>query len=164
MDDVCSSPPRSLQELAMEGQAVLESTIEAAHETLRSMNEVLCNPALWITAPQLADAAKVVEGLAAQPEAGSAALDEARVRLRSSTTALKSVITSIFNSPQMKEQEADPPNGVAEKCDPAAVEKLEQRVSDLREEVHNKNRVLKVLIDQLRELISDISMWQSPGF
>lgn len=176
----------------MDGQKVLEATVEAAHETLGSMNEVLCNPALWVTssssttttssstvqtagAPSVAAAdppdsaaAKVeankagaAEGLA-QQEAGWAALDEARLRLRSSATSLRTVITAIFNSPQMREQE-DPSNSLTDKSDPAEVERLEQRASELREEVVKKNKVVKFLIDQLRELISDISMWQSPG-
>lgn len=166
--------PKSLQGLSMEGQKVLEATVEAAHETLGSMNEVLCNPALWVTTsaaqPALAnsDGSSKVEGRQGgdgltQQEAGWAALDEARVRLKNSTTTLRGVITSIFNSPQMREQEADVSSIGTDKSDPVEVEKLEQRVSELREEVRKKNDVLKILIDQLRELIIDISMWQSPS-
>eukprot|EP00250_Pteridium_aquilinum_P035526 c9586_g1_i1 orf=591-1220(-) len=202
---VSPAAPKSLQELAMEGQKALEATVEAAHETLASMNEVLCNPALWSTssssiaatnstsgaigvtpassssgaAAQLAgsasaagdsteltasriDASKTgAEGLA-QQEAGWAALEDARLRLRSSAGSLRSVITSVFSSSQMREQE-DPSNSLSDKSDPAEVEKLEQQVLALREEVKNKNKVVKLLIDQLRELINDISMWQSPG-
>ncbi|KAI5078883.1 hypothetical protein GOP47_0006554 [Adiantum capillus-veneris] len=61
----------------------------------------------------------------------------------------------------MREQE-DHSVSPSDNLDPADVEKLEQRVSFLREEVKNKNKVVKLLIDQLRELIKDISMWQSP--
>lgn len=187
----------------MEGQKALEATVEAAHETLASMNEVLCNPALWGTSSSSSTAANTAPGATmvpsssgaslqlagtassigdstadaaasrvdasrtgadglAQQEAGWAALEEARLRLRCSATSLRAVITSTFSSPQMREQE-DPLNSHSDKSDPAEVEKLEQRVSLLREEVKKKNKVVKVLIDQLRELINDMSMWQSPG-
>nr|GEZ17116.1 mediator of RNA polymerase II transcription subunit 30 [Tanacetum cinerariifolium] len=41
-------------------------------------------------------------------------------------------------------------------------EKLEERASALRKELEDKNKHLKLLIDQLRELITDVSTWQSP--
>ena len=41
--------PKTTQELAMEGQKHLEDTIEAAFQILSSMNDELCNPALWST-------------------------------------------------------------------------------------------------------------------
>ncbi|MCO5587888.1 hypothetical protein L7F22_041840 [Adiantum nelumboides] len=63
---------------------------------------------------------------------------------------------------QMRERE-DFLVSLSDNSDPAEVEKLEERVSILREEVKNKNKVVKLLIDHLRELVNDISMWQSPG-
>ncbi|KAK9278880.1 hypothetical protein L1049_028460 [Liquidambar formosana] len=42
---------KSTQDLAMEGQKHLEETIEAAFQILSSMNDELCNPALWSTTP-----------------------------------------------------------------------------------------------------------------
>ncbi|KAH7578567.1 hypothetical protein JRO89_XS01G0399700 [Xanthoceras sorbifolium] len=42
------------------------------------------------------------------------------------------------------------------------IDKLEDRASILRKELANKNEYLRLLIDQLRNLISDISTWQSP--
>ncbi|THG10644.1 hypothetical protein TEA_007986 [Camellia sinensis var. sinensis] len=42
------------------------------------------------------------------------------------------------------------------------IEKLEERASVLKEELANKNKYFKHLIDQLRDLITDISTWQSP--
>ncbi|RYR48141.1 hypothetical protein Ahy_A07g034131 isoform A [Arachis hypogaea] len=46
--------------------------------------------------------------------------------------------------------------------DDMEIEKLEERASSLRKELANKNMHLKILIDQLRDLLSDISTWQSP--
>ncbi|KAF6164925.1 hypothetical protein GIB67_021421 [Kingdonia uniflora] len=42
------------------------------------------------------------------------------------------------------------------------MEQLEERANNLRKEIADKNMYVKVLIDQLRELICDISTWQSP--
>ena len=42
---------KSTQELAAEGLKHLEETIEAAFQILSSMNDELCNPALWSTTP-----------------------------------------------------------------------------------------------------------------
>ncbi|KAH7430709.1 hypothetical protein KP509_08G010700 [Ceratopteris richardii] len=193
MEEAPASETKSLQELAIEGQRALEATVQAAHETLASMNEVLCNAALWSTSSSTSstvtnatvsasaasvsgaptntgasaasetatprtDASKSNAEGSSHQEAGWGSLDEARVRLRSSATSLKAVISAIFNSPQMRE---DIPAGLSDKTDPAEIEKLEERASALREEVENKNRLMKLLIDQLRELIHDISMWQS---
>ncbi|XP_025791940.1 mediator of RNA polymerase II transcription subunit 30-like [Panicum hallii] len=47
-------------------------------------------------------------------------------------------------------------------ADNAEIERLEVRASALRKEIESKNKHVKILMDQLRELISDISMWQSP--
>ncbi|KHN23978.1 hypothetical protein glysoja_033966 [Glycine soja] len=50
----------------------------------------------------------------------------------------------------------------ASPADEAEIDKLEERASSLRRELANKNLHLKTLIDQLRDLITDISTWQSP--
>jgi len=47
-------------------------------------------------------------------------------------------------------------------ADNAEIERLEVRASALRKEIESKNKHVKLLMDQLRVLISDISMWQSP--
>ncbi|MCO5587887.1 hypothetical protein L7F22_041839 [Adiantum nelumboides] len=123
-------PSKSLQELAIDGQGALEALVEAAHETLASMNEVLCNAALWSTsstpaststaassslgavaallaagdpsetAASRADASKAGGEVSSQQEAGWGALDDARLRLRTSATSLKAVISTVFSSPQ----------------------------------------------------------------
>ncbi|XWS60258.1 hypothetical protein CRYUN_Cryun07bG0020800 [Craigia yunnanensis] len=46
-----NSSSKSTQELAAEGLKHLEETIEAAFQILSSMNDELCNPALWSTTP-----------------------------------------------------------------------------------------------------------------
>ncbi|EOY22499.1 Uncharacterized protein TCM_014655 isoform 3 [Theobroma cacao] len=46
-----SSNTKTTQELAAEGLKHLEETIEAAFQILSSMNDELCNPALWSTIP-----------------------------------------------------------------------------------------------------------------
>lgn len=49
-----SGNSKSTQELAAEGLKHLEETIEAAFQILSSMNDELCNPALWSTNPTAA--------------------------------------------------------------------------------------------------------------
>ncbi|CAN1286610.1 Mediator of RNA polymerase II transcription subunit 30 [Linum perenne] len=86
------------------------------------------------------------------------ALDEARFKYKNSVAALRDVLAAIPNS-----QKSD--SGASDSASPADEsdnDKLEERASNLRKELSDKNRHLKVLIDQLRELIADISTWQSP--
>uniref|UniRef100_A0A0A9GM01 Uncharacterized protein n=1 Tax=Arundo donax TaxID=35708 RepID=A0A0A9GM01_ARUDO len=47
---MASEAARRRQELAAEGQRHLEETIAAAFQILASMNDELCNPALWSSA------------------------------------------------------------------------------------------------------------------
>uniref|UniRef100_A0A7N0SZK3 Uncharacterized protein n=1 Tax=Kalanchoe fedtschenkoi TaxID=63787 RepID=A0A7N0SZK3_KALFE len=42
------------------------------------------------------------------------------------------------------------------------IETLEDQASNLRQEIADKNKYVKRLIDQLRELVTDIGTWQSP--
>ncbi|KAM0033256.1 putative mediator of RNA polymerase II transcription subunit 30 [Helianthus debilis subsp. tardiflorus] len=156
---------KSTQELAIEGQKYLEDTIESAFQILSSMNDELCNPHFWSTsssppnghhhAPNNGDATS--SDTTHQSETGGGALDEARIRHRSSVAALRSVINAIPNSRKAKAYDNDPMS-----TDELDAEKLEERASELRKELEDKNKYLKLLIDQLRELITDISTWQSP--
>ncbi|KAD1215669.1 hypothetical protein E3N88_21175 [Mikania micrantha] len=153
---------KSTQELAMEGQKHLEDTIESAFQILSSMNDELCNPHLWSAssppvhhAPPNGDATS--SDVAHQSEMGAGALEEARLRYKNSVKALRSVIVAIPNSRKAKAYDSDPMS-----TDELDVEKLEEQASDLRKELESKNKYLKLLIDQLRELIADISTWQSP--
>uniref|UniRef100_A0A5B7BQJ8 Putative mediator of RNA polymerase II transcription subunit 30-like isoform X2 n=1 Tax=Davidia involucrata TaxID=16924 RepID=A0A5B7BQJ8_DAVIN len=173
--------PRTTQELAIEGQKHLEETIEAAFQILSSMNDELCNPALWSTTTTTSStsammsnghhashASSGVNGDASSDsthhfEMGGGALDEARLRYKSSVASLRSVLAAIPNSQKAKAYDAGSTTGSSvSPADQVEIEKLEERASALRKELANKNKYLKLLIDQLRDLITDISTWQSP--
>ncbi|XP_047332213.1 mediator of RNA polymerase II transcription subunit 30-like [Impatiens glandulifera] len=172
---------KTTQELAIEGQNQLEQTIDAAYQILFSMNDELCNPALWTTPPPSStstnnsSAAVITNGYHHTPsngdassesghhfEMGGGALDRARLRYKSSLVALRAVLTAIPTSQKAKPYDSWAKTGSMSPPDQAEIETLEDRASVLREELGNKNKQLKLLIDQLRELIIDISTWQSP--
>ncbi|MED6107646.1 Mediator of RNA polymerase II transcription subunit 30 [Stylosanthes scabra] len=185
-----SSSPKTTQELAMEGQKYLEETIEYAFQILSSMNDELCNPVLWSTAsPSAASSASPLHhnngpsshssngaaGDAASDnsnhhaESGAAggggagtggALEEARCRYKNAISSLRSVLETIPNSQKAKSFDTGSTDSPME-LDDSEIEKLEERASSLRKELANKNVHLKRLIDQLRNLLSDISTWQS---
>ncbi|KAK7411002.1 hypothetical protein VNO78_02313 [Psophocarpus tetragonolobus] len=158
---------KTTQELAMEGQKYLEETIEYAFQILSSMNDELCNPVLWSTSPSTspssnADAASDTSNHhsdTAAATAGSGALEEARFRYKNAVAALRTILTAIPNSHKAKTFDA---RSAASPSDEGEIDKLEERASSLRMELANKNLHLKTLIDQLRDLITDISTWQSP--
>ncbi|GMY15134.1 mediator of RNA polymerase II transcription subunit 30-like isoform X1 [Fagus crenata] len=172
--------PKTTQELAMEGQKLLEETIESAFQILSSMNDELCNPALWSTTPSSLSTTTIANAPSSQSsngdpassdnstlhlESGGAgsggALEDARFRYKNSVNSLRTILAAIPNSHKSKAFEigSTPGGPVSPETD---IEKLEERASNLRKELSNKNRYLKVLIDQLRDLITDISTWQSP--
>ncbi|XAR67881.1 hypothetical protein NMG60_11002817 [Bertholletia excelsa] len=177
---------KTTQELAVEGQKHLEETIEAAFQILSAMNDELCNPALWSATPSSASnhaptslggmsnghhashAAPGVNGDASSDSAhhfemGSGALEEARLRYKSSVAALRAVLAAIPNSQKAKAYNAGSiTSSSVSLADQAELEKLEEQASVLKQDLASKNRCLKLLIDQLRDLITDISTWQSP--
>ncbi|XP_064980084.1 mediator of RNA polymerase II transcription subunit 30-like isoform X2 [Musa acuminata AAA Group] len=175
---------KSKQELGVEGQRHLEETINAAFQILSSMNDELCNPVLWSTlspghpSAALAGAGDAPVDSSHPSEAGGGSgggvLDEARLRYKSAVLALRSCIAAIPSATQ----EA---GALDSRADAVELERLEERASSLRktqryatetirckelfgltQELENKNKHLKLLIDQLRDLITDIAMWQSP--
>ncbi|KAM3379361.1 mediator of RNA polymerase II transcription subunit 30 [Capsicum galapagoense] len=186
--------PKTIQELAVEGQKHLEDTIEAAHQILSAMNDELCNPSLWSTpnpstttspstaAPALAagggalsngqqqhlngdvlsDTSSSSSASAQHLDIGGGALEESRLRYKLSVAWLRSVLTAIANSQKAKALEAASASGSLSAADQAEIEQLEDRASTLKKELVDKNKHLKLLIDQLRELLSDRSTWQSP--
>lgn len=186
--------PKTIQELAVEGQKHLEDTIEAAHQILSAMNDELCNPSLWSsphTATSAAPSASAggVAGASAvlsngqqhhsngdissdtsssssasaqHLDIGGGALEESRLRYKSSIASLRSVLTAISNSQKAKALEAASASGSLSAADQAEIEQLEDRASTLKKELVDKNKHLKLLIDQLRDLLSDLSTWQSP--
>ncbi|KAJ9140155.1 hypothetical protein P3X46_030835 [Hevea brasiliensis] len=91
------------------------------------------------------------------------ALDEARFRYKNSVAALREVLAAIPNSQKAKAFETgSTTNSTSSPANQAEIEKLEEQASNLRKELVNKNAYLKLLIDQLRDLVTDISTWQSP--
>ncbi|KAI3982562.1 hypothetical protein MKX01_031301 [Papaver californicum] len=138
---------KSLQQLAVEGQKHLEDTIEAPFQILSSMNDELCNPSLWCSTGVVSShSSNGVNGDASdslhQSELGGGALENARLRYY------------IF--------EWSTVGGSESGADQVEMEKLRDQVITLRNEVADKNKRVELLTDQFRELITDISIWQSP--
>ncbi|KAA8542105.1 hypothetical protein F0562_023257 [Nyssa sinensis] len=144
------------------------------------MNDELCNPALWSTTTSSTNSTTVASnghhsshasnGVNSPSsdsthhfEMGGGALDEARLRYKSSVASLRSVLAAIPNSQKAKAYDAgSTTSSSVSTADQVEIENLEERASALRKELANKNKQLKLLIDQLRDLITDISIWQSP--
>ncbi|XP_030458349.1 mediator of RNA polymerase II transcription subunit 30 [Syzygium oleosum] len=170
-----AASPKSTQELAVEGQKHLEDTIESAFHILSSMNDELCNPSLWSApAPSSASASAsngplLLNGDSSSDSShhldfagsggGGGALDEARLRYKSSVASLRTILAAIPTSHKTKS--FDPGTSIM-LVDQVEMERLEEQASNLRKELVEKNKHLKLLIDQLRELIVDVSTWQSP--
>lgn len=91
----------SMQELAAEGQKHLEGTVDAAHDILASLNEVLCNPVLWAQPVPESSSSSKPGGAPPQQEQGWLALETGRLRYKSTTAALRASINNIFNKPQV---------------------------------------------------------------
>ncbi|KAL3684224.1 hypothetical protein R1sor_002246 [Riccia sorocarpa] len=148
----------SLRDDALDGQRHLEGTVQAAHEILASLNEVLCNPVLWTQpAPDTSNGSKP-GGTPPQQEQGWLALETGRLRYKATTAALRASVNNIFSKLQIRAQEG---NSGEEKASAGDLEQLETQAAQLREEAARKNQLLKLLIDQSRDLVSDLSMWQS---
>ncbi|KAI6676645.1 hypothetical protein NL676_037441 [Syzygium grande] len=112
-----AASPKSTQELALEGQKHLEDTIESAFHILSSMNDELCNPSLR-SAPSPASSsvsASTSNGplllncdsssdsshhldFAGSGGGGGGALDEARLRYKSSVASLHTILAAIPTS------------------------------------------------------------------
>ncbi|KAF9599484.1 hypothetical protein IFM89_038578 [Coptis chinensis] len=119
---------KSTQELAIEGQKHLEETIEAAYQILSSMDDELCNPALWSTT-SIAASSHSNDNF----DMGGGALDEAHLRYKSAVASLRSVLTSIPNSVKAKPHEAGSRNdGTEFQADQSEIEVLEERATSLR--------------------------------
>ncbi|XP_042505767.1 mediator of RNA polymerase II transcription subunit 30-like isoform X2 [Macadamia integrifolia] len=158
------SNTKNTQELAAEGLKYLEDTTESAFQILSSINDELCNPALWSTTAAAHSSSGINSDVSDSTHYGeteSGTLEEARLRYKSSVASLRAVLLAIPNS--LKACETGTTIGSSEsQVDQAEIEKLEEQVTNLRKELTEKNKHLKLLIDQLRDLITDISMWQSP--
>ena len=106
---------KGTQELALEGQKHLEETIESAFQILSSMNDELCNPTLWSTPPPPAIAATSHSSTSLNGDAssdyshhmeiaGGGALDDARLRYKSSVASLRAVLNAIQNSQKVNSE------------------------------------------------------------
>ncbi|KAL6011626.1 hypothetical protein ACLOJK_002074 [Asimina triloba] len=96
----------SEEELAAKGQKHLEDTIEAAFQILSSMDDELCNPALWSTpggGPHSTPNSTDSPDSSHHAELGGGALEEARLRYKSAVAALRSILTAISNSQKENE-------------------------------------------------------------
>ncbi|KAK9740499.1 hypothetical protein RND81_03G040200 [Saponaria officinalis] len=101
-DGIESENPTSVKELAAEGRKHIEDTVDAAFQILSATNDELCDPALWSTTasatPDNGIANSILgnghtEGLngdVSDPshDMGGSALDEARLRYKSSVNSL----------------------------------------------------------------------------
>nr|DAD30536.1 TPA_asm: hypothetical protein HUJ06_009387 [Nelumbo nucifera] len=98
---------KSTQELAAGGLKHLEDTIEAAFQILSSMNDELCNPALWSTTVSAHSSNGIVSGDTADSshhlEMGGGALEDARLRYKSSVASLRAVLSAIPNSQKVNQ-------------------------------------------------------------
>ncbi|CAL9244717.1 unnamed protein product [Arabidopsis halleri] len=176
-----SKTTMTTQELAMEGEKHLEETIEAAFQIISAMNDELCNPSLWSTSANASSAATAtgsngsalvsvdaaaIDGTSHHSESGggggsgNSVLDEASLRYKNSVTSLRAVLAAIPNSQKAKASETE--NGLGSPESEDEIELLEEQALSLRMEIAKKNVHVKELIDKLRELIADISTWQSP--
>ncbi|KAL9229730.1 hypothetical protein vseg_005166 [Gypsophila vaccaria] len=168
-DGMPSENPKSVKELAAEGQKYLEDTVDAAFQILSAMNDELCNPALWSTTASATLDNGTSSGILANGHAeglngdsdpshdmGGSALDEARLRYKSSVASLRDILST------MPDSEQEPMDSSPSLEDVDEIMKLEEQATSLRVELAEKNKHLKLLIDQLRELITDIATWQSP--
>ncbi|KAI3906342.1 hypothetical protein MKW98_013296 [Papaver atlanticum] len=98
-----------------------------------------------------------------QSELGGGALEDARLRYKSAVASLRSVLTAVPSHPKAEAYESGTAVGGSESgADQAEIEKLQDQVVILRKKVADKNKHVKLLTDQFRELITDISTWQSP--
>ncbi|KAL1557401.1 mediator of RNA polymerase II transcription subunit 30-like [Salvia divinorum] len=95
-------------------------------------------------------------------EIGGGALDEARLQYKASVASLRSVLHAISNAQKVQSSESVLTSPSVSVSDQTEIEKLEEKASILRTELAEKNKYLKILIDQLRGLLGDISTWQSP--
>ncbi|KAF8112545.1 hypothetical protein N665_0063s0031 [Sinapis alba] len=163
------------QELAMEGEKHLEETIEAAFQIISAMNDELCNPSLWSTSATASstNGAALISADEAPHQSesgggggggggsGNSALDEASLRYKNSVTSLRAVLAAIPSS-QKAAKVSETENGLETPEEEEEIENLEEQALSLRKEIAEKNVHVKELIDKFRQLIADISTWQSP--
>ncbi|KAK9670455.1 hypothetical protein RND81_13G203100 [Saponaria officinalis] len=135
-----SENPKSVKELAAEGQKHLEDTVDAAFQILSAMNDELCNPALWSTTASATPDNGIANGILANGHSdglngdvsdsshdmGGSALDDARLRYKSSVDSLRDILNAMPDS-QQEAMDSSPSLAVVEE-----IMKLEEQTSSLR--------------------------------
>ncbi|KAF0924981.1 hypothetical protein E2562_015044 [Oryza meyeriana var. granulata] len=150
---MASVAARRRQEMAAEGQRHLEETIAAAFQILSSMNDELCNPALWSSSassgggglqhhsnhhhagpppPPLhsadSDASDAAGGGPGGAPGSGGSLDEARHRYKVAVAALRASIAAVSSCAQEM-------GSTEHTADEAEIERLEEHASALRKHV-----------------------------
>lgn len=107
MDDSATAaclPTGTVEELSIEGQRLVEATVNDAHEVLATLEEVLTRAGGWAgSGPPAPSSTSALgsdsSGHGLEPLSGS--VDAVRSRYMASSAALRAVITAITNSPQV---------------------------------------------------------------
>ncbi|KAL1812374.1 hypothetical protein ACET3Z_022439 [Daucus carota] len=141
----------SRQQVGMEAEKQLQNTIKAAIQVLSTLTREFSNPTSWPTQPMKTISDHAGDYAHLFEMCGGAHYKSSFASLLSLVAALKA------KSYEM----SSPTHSSISPMDEDDVEKLEERASTLRKELANKNEYLKVLMDQLRELMNDVSSWQS---
>ncbi|KAK1359594.1 Mediator of RNA polymerase II transcription subunit 30 [Heracleum sosnowskyi] len=156
---------RSRQEIGMEGEKQLEQTIKSAIHMLSTLTNEFSNPTLWPTQPMKIKSSNTCDSTTDNGGNEYSYLFEmsGAAHYKSCFTSLLSLLASLPPAPKAKPHEtSSTTNSSVSPMEEDDVEKLEERASTLRKELANKNKYLKVLMDQLRELTNDVSTWKSP--
>ncbi|KAI3994291.1 hypothetical protein MKX01_012548 [Papaver californicum] len=122
------------------------------------MNDELCNPALW-------SSMGVVSSHSSNDVNGDASdsLHQSELGGGFVVASLRSVLTAIPSHLKAKSYFSGTTiSGSESGADQAEMEKLQDQVITLRKEVADKNKHVELLTDQFQELITDISICQSP--
>ncbi|PKI53277.1 hypothetical protein CRG98_026305 [Punica granatum] len=142
--------PKSTQELAVEGQRHLEETVEAAFHVLTSMKDELCNPALWSSSSSSSNGHPV---LPINSGNGDSSSDSTYHPDNTSGSG-----GGVAGGGGGALEEAR----LRYKSCVSALRAVLSAIPNSQKELEKKNYYLKLLIDQLRDLIADTSTWQSP--
>ncbi|XP_057810394.1 mediator of RNA polymerase II transcription subunit 30-like isoform X3 [Salvia miltiorrhiza] len=155
---------KTTQELAVEGQKHLEETIQSAFLILSAMNDELCNAALWSNTSSSASAAPPG---GTNPGGGPASMNNGHHDVSSDSSSASSSASASQSHTQHHNSFEIGGGALDEarlqyKASIASLRSVLLAISNAQKELAEKNKYLKILIDQLRGLLGDISTWQSP--
>ncbi|XP_020549690.1 mediator of RNA polymerase II transcription subunit 30 isoform X2 [Sesamum indicum] len=162
---------KTTQELAIEGQKHLEETVESAFLILSAMNDELCNPNLWSTTSSATSAAVSASGPPNTTSGGGTTSmsngHHSNTDVLSDSSSASSSASASHSHPQ-HHNSFDIGGGALDearlqyKSSVASLRSVLIAISNSQKELAVKNKYLKILMDQLRNLLADISTWQSP--